>query len=325
MRRADYRVQLVDENGKADWNFAIVGDQVVDLTDADPGDVLVVQPDGTVAPDPPGAPGAHATTHGLGGTDELLLDVSQVNGLGSIATHAAGDYEQAGVAAALVDDLSGVTNAATARNNLGLGTAATHAHSDYDLAGAAAAAQAAAIAASQPVDSDLTAIAAIATTTFGRSLLALANAAALWTAAGLPTVLPGTELAYKSTTRQQIVATVLNQDEDVLDDAGAALSITFDVPADRPVYVIASVPGVLAGTANATVTVRITDGANAVKKTNWARSGTASRNPVTIPIVERIAAGSGTVTRKLRATCTSADGNLNNASVSDTILRAVVA
>lgn len=45
----------------------------------------------------------------------------------------------------------------------------------FDAAGAAAAAQ----AASQPLDSDLTAIAALSTTTFGRSLLALADAAAL--------------------------------------------------------------------------------------------------------------------------------------------------
>jgi hypothetical protein len=45
----------------------------------------------------------------------------------------------------------------------------------YDPLGAAAAAA----AASQPLDSDLTAIAALSTTAFGRSLLALADAAAL--------------------------------------------------------------------------------------------------------------------------------------------------
>lgn len=45
----------------------------------------------------------------------------------------------------------------------------------YDAIGAAAAAQ----AASQPADSDLTAIAALTTTAFGRGLLALADAAAL--------------------------------------------------------------------------------------------------------------------------------------------------
>jgi hypothetical protein len=52
--------------------------------------------------------------------------------------------EDAGVAAALVDDLSGVSNQAAARSNLGLGTAATQASTAFDAAGAATAAQAAA-------------------------------------------------------------------------------------------------------------------------------------------------------------------------------------
>ncbi len=51
----------------------------------------------------------------------------------------------------------------------------------FDSAGAAAAAQ----AASQPLDSDLTAIAALSTTSFGRALLTLADAAALRTTAAL--------------------------------------------------------------------------------------------------------------------------------------------
>lgn len=42
----------------------------------------------------------------------------------------------------------------------------------------------------QPLDSDLTAIAALATTSFGRNLLTLANAAALQAAAGIPNCLP---------------------------------------------------------------------------------------------------------------------------------------
>jgi hypothetical protein len=76
-----------------------------------------------------------------------------------------------------------LADAAAARTALALGTAATAATGDFDAAGAAAAAQ----AASQPLDSDLTAIAALTTTTFGRALLALADAAALRTAAGLGT------------------------------------------------------------------------------------------------------------------------------------------
>ncbi len=50
----------------------------------------------------------------------------------------------------------------------------------FDAAGAAAAAQ----VASQPLDSDLTAIAALSTTSFGRALLTLADAAAMRTTAG---------------------------------------------------------------------------------------------------------------------------------------------
>jgi hypothetical protein len=48
----------------------------------------------------------------------------------------------------------------------------------FEVAGAAASAQAAAIAASQPLDSDLTSIAALTTTAYGRAFLALANQAA---------------------------------------------------------------------------------------------------------------------------------------------------
>jgi hypothetical protein len=71
-------------------------------------------------------------------------------------------------------ELLTLANAAAGRTAFGLGTAATQASTAFDAAGAAAAAQ----AASQPLDSDLTAIAALATTAFGRELLTLANAAA---------------------------------------------------------------------------------------------------------------------------------------------------
>ncbi len=50
-------------------------------------------------------------------------------------------------------NLSDLNSPTIARTNLGLGTAATHATGDFDAAGAAAAAQAAAIAASDPVGS----------------------------------------------------------------------------------------------------------------------------------------------------------------------------
>jgi hypothetical protein len=79
-----------------------------------------------------------------------------------------------------------------------LGTAAAAATSDFDPAGSAAAAQAAAIAASQPLDSDLTAIAALSTTSYGRALLALADAAALRSAAGLGTAATQAATAFDS-------------------------------------------------------------------------------------------------------------------------------
>lgn len=79
--------------------------------------------------------------------------------------------------------LLALADAAAGRTAFGLGTASTHATGDYDAAGAAAAAQ----AASQPLDSDLTSIAALTTTSYGRAFLALADAAAGRTALGLGT------------------------------------------------------------------------------------------------------------------------------------------
>jgi hypothetical protein len=76
--------------------------------------------------------------------------------------------------------LLALADAAAGRTALGLGTAATQASTAFDAAGAAAAAQ----SASQPLDSDLTAIAALTTTSFGRSFLALADAAAARTLTG---------------------------------------------------------------------------------------------------------------------------------------------
>lgn len=76
-----------------------------------------------------------------------------------------------------------LADAAALRTAAGLGTAATQASTAFDASGAAAAAQ----AASQPLDSDLTAIAALTTTSFGRALLALADGPAVRTAIGAGT------------------------------------------------------------------------------------------------------------------------------------------
>lgn len=78
---------------------------------------------------------------------------------------------------AIVDDPAGSPGTKKiSRGNLVAGLSPdTHDHdADYDALGAAAAAQ----AASQPLDSDLTAIAALTTTSFGRAFLSLANIAA---------------------------------------------------------------------------------------------------------------------------------------------------
>jgi len=83
-------------------------------------------------------------------------------------------------------------NATTARTSLGLGSAATAASSDFATAAqgalAATAVQPAALGSYQPLDSDLTSIAALTTTAFGRSMLTQADAAAARTTLGAGTV-----------------------------------------------------------------------------------------------------------------------------------------
>lgn len=75
----------------------------------------------------------HGALSGLGDNDHgaIYYTKTEVN-------TALSGKEDAGVAAALVDDLSGVTNAPAARTNLGLGTAATANTSAFDAAGTAA-------------------------------------------------------------------------------------------------------------------------------------------------------------------------------------------
>jgi hypothetical protein len=85
-----------------------------------------------------------------------------------------------------------LADAAAGRTALALGTAATSNTTAFDAAGAAAAAQ----AASQPLDADLTAIAALATTAYGRAFLVLADAAAGRTALALGTAATSNTTAF---------------------------------------------------------------------------------------------------------------------------------
>jgi hypothetical protein len=65
--------------------------------------------------------------------DAATLDVGTTAGTVAAGDHThSGVYDPAGTAAALVDDLSGVSDAATARSNLGLGSAAVLSTSDID-------------------------------------------------------------------------------------------------------------------------------------------------------------------------------------------------
>jgi hypothetical protein len=94
--------------------------------------------------------------------------------------------------------LLALADAAALRTAAALGTAATQNTGAFDASGAAAAAQ----AASQPLDSDLTAIAALTTTSYGRAFLALADAAAARTALAL-----GSLATASAVTTSQLPAT----------------------------------------------------------------------------------------------------------------------
>jgi hypothetical protein len=100
--------------------------------------------------------------------------VTSVNGQTGVVVLGKADVGLGNVSNALqlvaANNLSDLASASAARSNLGLGTLATQngTISDYlTIAGAAST--------YQPLDSDLTAIAALTTTTFGRSLLTLAG------------------------------------------------------------------------------------------------------------------------------------------------------
>jgi hypothetical protein len=122
----------------------------------------------------------------------VVIDASISNT--KLASMAAGTFKMRAAGSgsgAPIDGTAAQAKAAlaiTASDVTGLGSAATQNSTAFDAAGSAAAAQAAAIAASQPLDSDLSAVAALATTAYGRNLLTLANQAGLQSAVGYATI-----------------------------------------------------------------------------------------------------------------------------------------
>ncbi len=143
----DFDTEWVDQTGGG--TGSVSSDDITDATTV--GKAVLTATDAATARTAIGA--------GTSSFDGAYSSLTGAPTLADVAT--SGDY----------DDL---TNTPT------LGTAAAADTGDFDAAGAAAAAQ----AASQPLDSDLTAIAALTTTSYGRAFLALADAAAARTATG---------------------------------------------------------------------------------------------------------------------------------------------
>jgi hypothetical protein len=149
----------------------------VDVSGYTKGDLLAADATGTLQPVAVG-PDTDVLTADSAATEGVDWQagggggggVNTVFGRSGNVVAVAGDYTKAQVGLANVanslqlvaaSNLSDLTNVVTARTNLGLGTAATQNTGAFDAAGAAAAAQ----AASQPLDSDLTTIAGLSSAT----------------------------------------------------------------------------------------------------------------------------------------------------------------
>jgi acid phosphatase family membrane protein YuiD len=132
-------------------------------------------------------PTAHASTHIGAGSDPITIAESQVTNLTTdLAAKQPLDSDLTAIAALSTTSfgraLLALADAAALRTAGGLGTAAV---ADTGTGAANVPTITQADARYQPLDSDLTAIASLTTTSYGRSVLALADAAALRTLAGL--------------------------------------------------------------------------------------------------------------------------------------------
>ena len=187
---------------------------------------------------------------GDGGTPGLIGDVQQIDIGDAAAAGSTGRYADAAHQHALPAPVAPAALGATAT----AGSASTVARSDHvhpypsaanvgaDPAGTAAAAVAALSSVYQPLDSDLTALAALTTTSFGRGLLELANAAALRTTAGL---VIGTDVQAYSAVLAATTASFTTADETKLD--GIEAGATADMSAAEILAALLTVDGAGSG------------------------------------------------------------------------------
>jgi hypothetical protein len=118
----------------------------------------------------------------------------------------------------------------------------------------------------------------------------------------------GRELAYASSSAQMPTAGSIGTTEVDWD----GLTITFTV-GSRPVYVRAILPSVGNGTPDATTTCRITDASNVAKASSFMVNQDSSGSRWTdLVLMERIPAGTGVVTRKIRIITSVASGGFGN-------------